>query len=141
MPAIRIGEATFEMGDEGRGDAVLLLHGFPTTRLLWRGVAPALAAAGWRVLTPDLLGYGKSVAPPDARPDMATQAAYLLRLLDALEVAKAVVIAHDVGSAAAQIMVATARDQAGSPHRCRPPRNEPARAMPTIGLQCRDAPH
>jgi pimeloyl-ACP methyl ester carboxylesterase len=63
------------------------------------------------VLTPDLLGYGKSVAPPGARPDMATQAVHLLRLLDALDIAKAVVIAHDVGSAAAQIMVATARER------------------------------
>jgi len=42
---------------------VILLHGFPEDRFSWSGVTPPLAAAGYRVLAPDLRGYS-----PGARP-------------------------------------------------------------------------
>ncbi|HYA67840.1 MAG TPA: haloalkane dehalogenase [Acidimicrobiales bacterium] len=42
------------------GDVVLLLHGHPTWSYLYRKVIAALADAGWRVLAPDLIGYGRS---------------------------------------------------------------------------------
>ena len=45
------------------GPPVVLLHGFPQTSWSWRGVWPALADAGFRVVAPDLRGYS-----PDARP-------------------------------------------------------------------------
>ena len=51
MQSVSLGEVTFELDEVGSGDAVLLLHGFPTTRLLWRDVVPHLAAAGFRVLS------------------------------------------------------------------------------------------
>src|SRR5512135_3333503 len=50
--------------EAGKGPAVLLLHGFPDSRRLWNEVSPALVAAGFRVLAPDLRGYGRSEAPP-----------------------------------------------------------------------------
>ncbi|OZM75028.1 alpha/beta hydrolase [Amycolatopsis antarctica] len=46
----------------GSGRAVLLLHGFPQTRLAWRAVAPELARR-YRVVCPDLPGYGASAGP------------------------------------------------------------------------------
>ncbi|HEY2224040.1 alpha/beta hydrolase [Actinomycetospora sp.] len=50
----------------GSGDPVLLLHGYPQTHLMWRHVAPALAA-DHTVVVPDLRGYGASDKPaPDA---------------------------------------------------------------------------
>jgi haloacetate dehalogenase len=58
MPVIRLGEAAVRYDDEGSGDPILLLHGFPTTRLLWKRVAPLLVEAGFRVVAPDLVGYG-----------------------------------------------------------------------------------
>lgn len=42
----------------GEGDPVLLLHGFPEHWWQWHAVAPAIAAAGYRVLCPDLRGAG-----------------------------------------------------------------------------------
>jgi pimeloyl-ACP methyl ester carboxylesterase len=87
---------------------VLLLHGFPATRHLWSQVAPVLAQAGFRVLVPDLIGYGASEAPGNRGLDMVSQARWMLELLDVLGFARVAVVAHDVGSAAAQIMVATA---------------------------------
>ena len=92
--------------DEGQGVPLLLLHGFPATRHLWSQVAPQLAGAGFRVLIPDLVGYGDSEAPTGVRIDMASQARWMFELLERLGAARPVVIAHDVGSAAAQLMVA-----------------------------------
>jgi pimeloyl-ACP methyl ester carboxylesterase len=105
---IRLADVTIALDDNGEGAPVLLLHGFPATRHLWSGVAPLLAEAGFRVLVPDLVGYGASEAPADVRVDMASQARWMLELLDALGLAHAAVVAHDVGSAAAQLMVVSA---------------------------------
>jgi pimeloyl-ACP methyl ester carboxylesterase len=82
-----------------------MLHGFPATRHLWSDVAPRLTSSGFRVLVPDLVGYGDSEAPPGVRIDMASQARWIMELLDRLALKRTVVIAHDVGSAAAQLMV------------------------------------
>jgi len=68
-------------------------------------VAPLLARAGFRVLIPDLVGYGESEAPMGVPIDMASQARWMVALLDELAVTRVSIIAHDVGSAAAQLMV------------------------------------
>jgi haloacetate dehalogenase len=44
---------------------VLLVHGHPRTHTTWHRVAPAIAGAGYRVVCPDLRGYGESSAPAD----------------------------------------------------------------------------
>ncbi len=46
----------------GSGPAVLLIHGFPLCRRMWQLQAQALSAAGFRVVVPDLRGYGESEA-------------------------------------------------------------------------------
>ena len=48
---------------EGEGEPVLLLHGFPDSNYLWRGVIPRLTKAGYRVIAPDQRGFGMSDAP------------------------------------------------------------------------------
>ena len=47
----------------GAGPLVVLLHGFPEFWFSWRRQIPALAAAGFRVVAPDLRGYGESDRP------------------------------------------------------------------------------
>lgn len=56
----------------GSGPPLLLLHGYPQTHLMWRKVAPRLAA-DFTVVAPDLRGYGDSAKPP-AGPDNANYA-------------------------------------------------------------------
>jgi len=110
---IPVSDASISLEDLGRGPPVLLLHGFPTTRRLWSSVAPRLAESGFRVLVPDLVGYGDSHTQPTVRVDMASQARWLLKLLEALHIDRAAIVAHDVGSAAAQLILA------GAPQRVR----------------------
>jgi haloacetate dehalogenase len=56
------GETTIFLRWSGSGPPLLLLHGFPQTHLMWRGVAPALARR-FTVICADLRGYGRSGCP------------------------------------------------------------------------------
>ncbi|KAF9903292.1 hypothetical protein BX616_001668 [Lobosporangium transversale] len=109
---------TYHYVDEGNKDGIpiLLLHGFPDLWYGWRYQIEYLASLGYyRVLVPDLLGYGKSSKPRfDTQYDPATEtwqynklntdytpkkvARHLTELLDHLKLEKAVWIGHDWGS-------------------------------------------
>ena len=89
--------------DEGDGPAVVLLHGFPTSADLWRDVAPILSVRA-RAIAPDLLGYGESAKPPDARLDVRAQAGYVRELLERLGVDEFAVVGHDIGGGIAQLL-------------------------------------
>jgi pimeloyl-ACP methyl ester carboxylesterase len=54
--------------EAGKGPLVVLLHGFPEFWYSWRRQLPALAAAGFRALAPDLRGYNESDKPPGVHP-------------------------------------------------------------------------
>ncbi|MBA3619775.1 MAG: alpha/beta fold hydrolase, partial [Acidothermales bacterium] len=94
----------FDVLDAGPLDAevVILLHGFPATRMSWDAVVPALTGAGYRVLAPDQRGYS-----PGAQP--AGRLAYRMKELvdDVLALADAVgadrfhLVGHDWGGAVA----------------------------------------
>lgn len=67
--------------DEGSGDAIVLLHAFPCNRHMWDAQIEALAAAGYRVIAPDLPGFGDS-AVSAAAPDLAVVAQLVFDLID-----------------------------------------------------------
>lgn len=82
---------------------MVLVHGTPSYSYIWRNVAPAVAAAGHRAITYDLLGYGASERPADRDTSVTAQARLLPRLLDALGVERCTLVGHDIGGAVAQI--------------------------------------
>jgi haloalkane dehalogenase len=86
--------------DEGPrdGKAVLLLHGQPTWSYLYRKVIPVLVGHGYRVIAPDLIGFGRS-DKPIRRTDHSVQAhtSWLLELLDALWLTDITLVAQDWG--------------------------------------------
>ena len=92
---------TADIGPRG-GTAVLMIHGFPDTAKLWRNQIPALTDAGYRVLAPDLRGFGRSDKPDDvADYHISRHAADMLAVLDAAELEGAHVVGHDWGAAIA----------------------------------------
>jgi pimeloyl-ACP methyl ester carboxylesterase len=98
-----------EAGHETPGrQAILLLHGFPELAFSWRKVMPALAAAGYHVIAPDLRGYGRTTGwddSYDADPDpfrllnMIRDAIWLVYALGYRSVA--MVAGHDAGASVA----------------------------------------
>lgn len=84
--------------EEGSGPPVILCHGFPELSYSWRYQIPALARAGYRVLAPDLRGYGESDKPEGIENyDIFHLTGDLVGLLDALDLEQAVFAGHDWG--------------------------------------------
>ncbi|MFI8859348.1 alpha/beta fold hydrolase [Streptomyces prasinus] len=88
--------------DRGRGEPVIFIHGTPSHSYEWRDVVPHIEAAGFRTVTYDLLGYGRSERPVDRDTSVAAQTDLLGHLLDALCIDRAAIVAHDIGGAIGQ---------------------------------------
>ncbi|TVU18532.1 hypothetical protein EJB05_34637, partial [Eragrostis curvula] len=91
-----------EAGPAG-APVVLLLHGFPETWYTWRHQMPALAAAGYRAVAPDMRGYGDTDVP-EGGPEQYTAlhvVGDLVALLDSLGEKQVFVAAHDWGAVTA----------------------------------------
>ena len=81
--------------DIGSGLPVVLVHGFPLNRQMWSPQAEALTKAGYRVICPDLPGFGESPAIDNA--SMSAYADAVVGLLDDLGIDKAVVGGMSMG--------------------------------------------
>lgn len=91
MARISIGPLSFGCTDAGSSpDVLLLIHGHPFNRSMWDPQVAAASAAGWRVVVPDLRGYGESTVVPGETP-LSTFAADLSALLDRLGAGRVVV--------------------------------------------------
>ena len=99
---VTVNDLDFSVIDEGHGDAVMLLHGFPDTADMWRSQIDALVDAGYRVIAPDQRGCGRS-----DRPDGVEQYAYETLLGDVVGIADVLglgsfsIVGHDWGASLA----------------------------------------
>jgi len=85
--------------EEGEGPAIVLCHGFPELAYSWRHQIPVLAEAGYRVLAPDMRGYGGSTQPPEVEAyDVLTVGRDIVGLMDAFGEREAILIGHDWGA-------------------------------------------
>lgn len=82
--------------DQGSGPAVILLHGYPLCRAMWQPQLKDLSAAGYRVIAPDLRGFGTSPLAQD-RVSMDTYADDVIALMDDLGLGRAVVVGMSMG--------------------------------------------
>jgi pimeloyl-ACP methyl ester carboxylesterase len=82
--------------DAGSGPPVILIHGFPLCRKMWRPQWNKLPLAGYRVIAPDLRGFGESDAT-EGPYSMELYADDLIGLMDHLEVEKAVIGGMSMG--------------------------------------------
>lgn len=86
LPGIEINYAS-----AGKGPPVLLLHGHPQTHVVWRKIAPQLVDAGYRVIAPDLRGYGDSQKPKSD----AAHLTYSKRVMAEDQIALMASLGHD----------------------------------------------
>jgi pimeloyl-ACP methyl ester carboxylesterase len=97
---VEAGGLSFMADVAGDGDDVaILLHGFPESRFSWRYQIPVLAELGWRVVAPDLRGYGHSSRPigrENYRLDLLIED--VAALFEAFGARRRLLIGHDWGA-------------------------------------------
>lgn len=90
------------VADMGSGPAVLFCHGWPESWYSWRHQLKALADAGYRVIAPDMPGYGKTGKLPTIEDyNILNLSKHVVGVLDALQIDQAILIGHDWGAAIA----------------------------------------
>ncbi|HTA88074.1 MAG TPA: alpha/beta hydrolase [Polyangiaceae bacterium] len=95
---VNVGRLELHVAQVGEGPPVLLLHGFPAYWADWKEQMLALAAAGFRVIAPDLPGYAESDKLPSTLDYRSTLlASDLAGLVHALGLSQVYLVGHDWG--------------------------------------------
>ncbi len=89
-----------EAGDS-EGKPILLVHGFASSTLVWSKVFLEMAAAGFHVIAPDLIGYGYSDKPLRGEYTIEAQERMIVGLMDQLGIGEAVIVGSSYGGAVA----------------------------------------
>src|SRR2546423_13607365 len=89
-----------EAGDE-KALPIILIHGFISSNLIWSHALKPLADAGFRVIAPDMPGYGYSDKPAEAEYTIAEQARNVVALMDRLKIKSAAIVGASYGGAVA----------------------------------------
>ena len=87
------------VAEQGSGPLVLLCHGWPELWYSWRHQLPALAAAGFRAVAPDMRGFGATEAPAAIEAySILDTTGDMVALVAALGETRAVIVGHDWGA-------------------------------------------
>jgi pimeloyl-ACP methyl ester carboxylesterase len=93
------GDIELSVAEAGEGPLLVLCHGFPELAYSWRHQVPALVAAGYRVLAPDMRGYGGSSRPTQIEAyDVLSLCGDMCGLLDWAGEQSAIFVGHDWGA-------------------------------------------
>jgi pimeloyl-ACP methyl ester carboxylesterase len=112
MNRVEVDGVGIEYQVTGQGRPVVLLHGFPDSGRLWRHQVPAMAAAGFQVIVPDLRGYGRSGKPEAVEAySLPLLAGDVTAILADLQITKAHVVGHDWGAALAWALASLAPEK------------------------------
>jgi pimeloyl-ACP methyl ester carboxylesterase len=109
---VNVGGVGIEYEVTGDGPPVVLIHGFPDTARLWRHQVPALAGARFRVIVPDMRGYGRSDKPAEVEAySLQALAGDVLAVMGQEGVERAHLVGHDWGAAVAWGLAALVGDR------------------------------
>jgi pimeloyl-ACP methyl ester carboxylesterase len=96
---VQVNGIRMHIAEQGSGPLVVLVHGFPELWYSWRHVLPALAAAGYHAVAPDMRGYGQTDAPAKIEDYSQLQSVGdIVGLVHALGYEQAVIAGHDWGA-------------------------------------------
>jgi pimeloyl-ACP methyl ester carboxylesterase len=88
----------FFLREQGEGPLVVLCHGWPECSYSWRHQIPAIAAAGFHVVAPDMRGFGRTGAPADVGAySIFDNVGDMVALVAALGETRAAIVGHDWG--------------------------------------------
>ena len=96
--------------DEGSGEVVLLIHGFPTASWDWWQISEGLTAK-YRVLSLDMIGFGFSDKPKKYKYSIFDQADLIVQFLQLKQIKKIKILSHDYGDTVAQELLARFHDR------------------------------
>ena len=91
----------YQEAGEITAPAIVLIHGFASSTLVWSKVFLELAASGFRVIALDMLGYGYSAKPRNGEYTIASQASLVMQLLDSLRIKRSHIVGSSYGGAVA----------------------------------------
>ncbi len=89
-----------EFGDAADPN-IVMIHGYTASNYVWHSVAPALAAQGFHVIAPDLVGFGFSEKPSWFDYSIMSQSRVIVRLMNVLGIGRATVVGSSYGGAVA----------------------------------------
>ena len=95
--------------EEGQGDVLLLIHGFPTSSWDWVKIWPTLTKY-YRVIALDMIGFGYSAKPVKYKYTIFDQADIHEELLEYLGIGNCAVLSHDYGDTVVQELVARSNE-------------------------------
>jgi pimeloyl-ACP methyl ester carboxylesterase len=96
---LAVNRINLHVTEAGEGPLIVLCHGFPELAFSWRHQIPALVDAGYRVIAPDMRGYGGSSRPAAVEAyDVIELCGDMYGLLDQLGEQEAVFVGHDWGA-------------------------------------------
>jgi pimeloyl-ACP methyl ester carboxylesterase len=96
---VKVNGIDMHVTEAGSGRLVILCHGWPELSYSWRHQLPAIAAAGFRAVAPDMRGYGETSAPKDiADYTLFHLTGDIVELVAALGEKQAIIIGHDWGA-------------------------------------------
>ena len=111
MKFVQANGLRFAYLEEGTGPMVLLLHGFPDCAATWSHQLPALGAAGYRAVAPQLRGYHPTEVPEGGFYDKATLASDVAALIETLGAGQPVhLVGQDWGAIIAYAVLAAYPD-------------------------------
>jgi abhydrolase domain-containing protein 6 len=96
--SVQAGDTQWVYYEGGQGPTIVLLHGFAARKEVWLKVAPMLTAH-FRVVIPDLPGWGESSRVPNASYNIDNQAARLNDFVQTLHLQHALFVGHSMGGA------------------------------------------
>ena len=128
------------VAEAGSGPLVILIHGWPESWYSWRHQIPAIAAAGYHVIAPDMRGYGKSDKPAAVEDyDIHHTTADITGLIDAMGQEKAILIGHDWGAIVTWNTALLHPDRVSAMIAMSVPNGGRGSAAPTVGMKAANA--